>query len=157
MYMDRPALDVVGEPSGKAKGRLFMARDQREALSKDQIVYIDLGSEDNVQVGDYVTVFRPIGKGNIVSKTGNESVPTGLSDYGSSEYSGGGFSNQSARSSGDNAGGKAITTGKAKAGRPDLRKVVGELVVLNVKERTATAVIVRNAQEIHTGDWVEIQ
>ena len=35
--------------------------------------------------------------------------------------------------------------------------VVGEAVVLNVKERTATVVITRTAQEIHTGDWVEIQ
>jgi hypothetical protein len=158
MYVDRPALDVFGDPSGKATGRLFMSRDNREALSRDQIVYIDLGSEDNVQVGDYVTVFRPIGKGNIISdKTAHESVPTGLSDYGSSQYSGGGFSNQSTRKTGDNAGGKAMTTGKAKDGRPYLRKVVGELVVLNVKERTATAVVVRNAQEIHTGDWVEIQ
>ena len=46
---------------------------------------------------------------------------------------------------------------KAKLGRPDIRKVVGEAVVLNVKERTATIVITRTAQEIHTGDWVEIQ
>lgn len=146
MYADRPALDVFGAPSGKATGRLFMARDNREALSKDQIVYIDLGNEDNVQVGDYVTVFRPVGKGNPFESSTNESVPAGLSDYGSSTYRGGGFSNQTSRKSGD-----------AKAGRPDLRKVVGELVVLNVKERTATAMIVRNAQEIHTGDWVELQ
>ena len=50
-----------------------------------------------------------------------------------------------------------MTTEKAKEGRPAIRKVVGELVVLNVKEKTATAMIVRNAQEIHTGDWVEVQ
>jgi hypothetical protein len=31
------------------------------------------------------------------------------------------------------------------------------MVILNVKERTATALITRNAQEIHTGDWVEVQ
>lgn len=157
MYTDRPALDVFGDPSGKATGRLFMARDNREALSKDQIVYIDLGSEDNVQVGDYVTVFRGVGEGNPFGNLINDSVPTGVSDYGSFKYKGGGFSNQTARKSGDNAGGKAMTTGVAKAGRPELRKVVGELIVLNVKERTATAMVVRNAQEIHTGDWVEIQ
>ena len=34
---------------------------------------------------------------------------------------------------------------------------VGEIVILNVKEKTATAVITRTAQEIHTGDWVEVQ
>jgi hypothetical protein len=50
-----------------------------------------------------------------------------------------------------------VTTAKAKEGRPSIRKVVGEMVVLNVKEKTATAVIVRNAQEIHTGDYVEVQ
>ena len=42
-------------------------------------------------------------------------------------------------------------------GWDDFRKVVGEAVVLNVKEKTATVVITRNAQEIHPGDGVEIQ
>lgn len=157
MFVERPALDVFGTSSGKAMGRLFMARDNREALSKENIVYIDLGTEDNVSVGDYVTVFRPLGKGNPYDKDINESVEARVSDFGSFEYKGGGFSNQTYRKSGNNAGGKAVTGGKAKGGRPDIRKVVGELIVLNVKERTATALIVRNAQEIHTGDWVEIQ
>ena len=41
---------------------------------------------------------------------------------------------------------------------PGLTKfVVGEAVVLNVKEKTATIVITRTGQEIHTGDWVERQ
>ena len=155
MWAQRPALDVFADPSGKAKGRLFMARDNQEVLSRDNIVYVDLGAEDSVNVGDYLTVFRPLGKGNLSGNTTNESVSGG--EFGSRQYSGGGFSNQSSRKSGDNAGGKAVTTGQAKADRPDLRKVVGELVVLNVKERTATAVVVRTAQEIHTGDWVEIQ
>jgi hypothetical protein len=37
------------------------------------------------------------------------------------------------------------------------RKVVGEAVVLNVQSRTATVVITRVAQEIHTGDFVEVK
>jgi hypothetical protein len=37
------------------------------------------------------------------------------------------------------------------------RKIVGEMVVLNVQARTATAVITRVAQEIHTGDFVEVK
>ncbi|MEO6654698.1 MAG: hypothetical protein ABIO36_01305, partial [Pyrinomonadaceae bacterium] len=66
--------------------------------------------------------------------------------------------NQSGRKSGDKAEGQEVTTSRAKKGRPsDLRKVVGEAVVLNVKEKTATIVITRTGQEIHTGDWVEIQ
>lgn len=81
-------------------------------------------------------------------------------DYGfeSDVYKGGKFSNQSSRKSGDKATGQEVKTRDVRNDRPSgLRKVVGEAVVLNVKERTATVVITRTAQEIHTGDWVEIQ
>jgi hypothetical protein len=37
------------------------------------------------------------------------------------------------------------------------RKIVGELVVIDVQMRTATAIITRVAGEVHTGDLVEIQ
>ncbi len=157
MFVERPALDVFADASGKAKGRLFMARDNQEVLSRENIVYVDLGAEDNVKIGDYLTVFRPLGKGNLRGNTAKESVEARVGDFGSLEYRGGEFSNQTARKSGDNANGRVVTTDKAKEGRPDIRKVVGELIVLNVKEKTATAMVVRNAQEIHTGDWVEIQ
>ena len=39
----------------------------------------------------------------------------------------------------------------------DYRKIVGELVVIDVQTRTATAIITRVAGEVHTGDLVEIQ
>jgi hypothetical protein len=51
-----------------------------------------------------------------------------------------------------------ITTPDIKDDRPRMpRKIVGELVVLSVQQRTATAVITRIAQEVHTGDFVELQ
>ncbi len=157
-FAQRPALDVFGEPSGKASGTIFMARDSRELLGGEQIVYIDLGAEDNVKVGDYLTIYRPLGRGNLFEKPKNESVRARDDNYQSRTYQGGQFSNQAPRKSGDKAEGSIITTEKAKENRPaGLRKVVGELVVLNVKERTATAVITRTAQEIHTGDSVEVQ
>lgn len=156
MYADRPALDLFADPTGKATGRVFMTRDLQEMVTRDQIVYIDLGAEDNVTAGQYLTIFRPLGKGNILHGP-DESVTA--RDYGfhSLTYKGGKFSNQAARKSGDTAEGRVVTTRRAKKGRPDIRKVVGEMVILNVKERTATAVITRTAQEIHTGDWVEVQ
>jgi hypothetical protein len=158
IYSDRPAMDIFRDPSGKATGRIFMARDNQEAITRDQIVYIDLGAEDNVQIGDYLTVFRPLGKGHLFISDEDESVSARDSGFQSFEYRGGRFSNQSARKSGETAGGRVVTTEKAKEDRPaGLRKVVGEVVILNVKERTATAVITRTAQEIHTGDWVEVQ
>ena len=157
MYQNRPALDLFADYSGKATGRLFMARDNQEVLSRENVVYVDLGAEDNVRVGDYMTVFRPLGKGNPFENDEKESIEARVSDYGSFEYKGGEFSNQAGRKSGENARGKVVDQESAREGRPAIRKVVGELVVLNVKERTATAMVVRNAQEIHTGDWVEVQ
>jgi hypothetical protein len=157
-YRQRPTMDLFGDPNGKAVGRLFMSRDNAEAIARDFIVYIDLGAEDNVQVGDYLTVFRPLGDGNPFFGDWGESASARDEGFQSFEYRGGRFSNQTARKSGDNARGRVVTTEKAKDDRPSgIRKVVGEMVILNVKERTATALITRNAQEIHTGDWVEVQ
>jgi hypothetical protein len=158
MFQHRPSLDLFGDPSGKASGYIFMARDNQEILARDQIVYVDLGHEDNVQTGDYLTIFRRLGKGNLKMPEHDESVSARSYGYESLQYRGGKFSNQAARKSGDKADGRVVTTEKAKDDRPDnLRKVVGEGMVVNVKERTATVVITRNAQEIHTGDWVEVQ
>ena len=53
---------------------------------------------------------------------------------------------------------RPITSREVKRHRPLMpRKIVGELVVIDVQERTATAIITRVAGEVHTGDWVEIQ
>jgi len=158
VFTQRPALDVFGESSGKTSGRIFMARDNQELLGREQIVYIDLGAEDNVKAGDYLTIYRPLGKGNLFDKSRDESVSARDEGFQSNVYRGGKFSNQAPRKSGERADGRIVTTEEAKRGRPaGLRKVVGELVILNVRQRTATAVITRTAQEIHTGDSVEIQ
>ena len=157
VYHERPTMDLFRDSSGKAVGRLLMARHNGDLIARDFIVYIDLGAEDNVQVGDYLTVFRPLGDGGPWMGEWGESA-SARDEFDSFEYRGGRFSNLAARKSGETAKGKVVTTYKAKDGRPDfLRKVVGEMVILNVKERTATALVTRTAQEIHPGDWVEVQ
>lgn len=159
VYTPRQPLELFGEPSGKAVGHLMFSRDNNDLIARDFIVYVDLGEDDNVQVGDYLTVFRPLGEGNpFQGDWDRESVSA--RDYGwqSFEYRGARFSNQAGRKSGDHADGRVVTAGRAKEGRPDvLRKVVGEMVILNVREKTATALVTRNASEIHPGDWVEVQ
>jgi hypothetical protein len=157
-YSQRPALNVFADYSGKITGRIVLARDGQEMVGNEQIVYIDLGQEDNVKVGDYFTIFRPLGEGNLFISDEDEIAAACDRGYQSSEYKGGTYSNGATRKSGDEADGKTVRTEKAKENRPKgLRKVVGELVILNVKERTATAVIVRTVQEVHTGDMVELQ
>lgn len=150
------AFDRFRSLSGRANGRIFMARDMHEMIGRDQVVYVDLGREDNVSVGDKLTVYRTVGTGNLDIYQ-PESVEARVPEYKSDEYRGGEFSNQAARKSGSHAGGSVVTTEEAKDGRPRLRKIVGEAVIVNVKERTATAVITRTVQEIHTGDWVELR
>lgn len=158
MFEQRPALDVFANGSGKVSGRIVLARDGLEMVGREQIVYIDLGQEDNIKVGDYFTIFRPLGTGNLFISDEDEITAARDRGFQSSEYQGGKYSIQSSRRKNENADGDVINLEEAKANRPNnLRKVVGELVIINVKERTATAVIVRTAQEIHTGDMVELQ
>ncbi len=165
MFEQRPALDLFQNPSGKAQGRVVMARDGAEMIAKEFVVYVDMGADDNVKVGDHITIFRALGEGNPVTH-GSDREAVSSRDFGfqSLKYKGGKFSNQSARKSGEHAGGKEVSSEMAKDDRPaftenwhSLRKVVGEAVVINVKEKTATVVITRNAQEIHPGDGVELQ
>ncbi len=158
VFTQRPSLDLFGESSGKASGRILLARDGVELIGSEQIVYIDLGAEDNARVGDYLTVFRPLGTGNLFTKEIKESVSARESGFQGERYRGGKFSNQAPRKVGEQATGKIVTSEQAKSRRPqNLREVVGEMVILNVKEKTATAIITRAATEIHTGDNVEIQ
>ena len=157
-------LDRFAEPSGKQRGRIVMATSGREMLTSRQIVYIDLGAEDNVNAGDYLTVYRPVGTGNLTRVENEEIARSRHAGFESERYAGGKFSNQSQRTK-DYAGApglffknEPLTTHEIKRHRPAVpRKVVGEVVILHVQTRTATAIITRVAQEIHTGDFVEIQ
>lgn len=155
---ERTPLDVFGDPNGKATGRIFMARDNLEMLSSEQVVYVDLGADDNVKVGDYLTIYRPLGTGNIVDRIYSESMSARDEGYQSNEYRGGKFSNQAPRKKGDLARSKKMTSEDARSNRPtNMRQVVGEMIILNVKEKTATAIITRTTHEVHTGDFVEVQ
>ncbi|HJP90546.1 MAG TPA: FlgT C-terminal domain-containing protein [Pyrinomonadaceae bacterium] len=159
-------LDQFADPTGKQNGRLIMAKDNREMVTRDDVVYIDLGSEDQVKPGDYLTVYRPLGTGNITRIDNEEIARNRASGFESDRFRGGGFSNQASRAKDStafvNAEGRyryrPITTREVKRHRPDMpRKIVGEIVVIDVQTRTATAIVTRVAGEVHTGDWVEIQ
>jgi len=150
-------LDQFAEPSGKPTGRLMMARDNREMVTRNDIVYIDLGGEDKVNPGDYLTIYRPLGTGNITRIDNEENARTRDNGFQSDRFRGGGFSSQASRSKGDHRN-RPITSKEVKDHRPAMpRKIVGEMVVINVDARTATAIITRAVGEVHTGDWVEIQ
>ena len=159
-------LDIFADPSGKRTGRLMMAKDSREMVTRNDIVYIDLGSEDQIKQGDYLTIYRPLGTGNITRIDNEEMARNRATGFQSDRFRGGGFSNQASRAKDSTAFVDAegryryrpITSREVKRHRPPMpRKIVGEMVVIDVQTRTATAIITRVAAEVHTGDWVEIQ
>jgi hypothetical protein len=154
-------LDRFADPSGKQKGRIVLARDGREMVSRSQVVYIDLGTEDSIKPGDFFTIYRPLGRGNITRFRDEEITPAASGGFESERFKGGKFSIKAQRVKKPNTNGvygPIISTIDVKNNRPRLpRKIVGELVVLSVQRRTATAVITRVAQEVHTGDHVELQ
>ncbi|HJT27175.1 MAG TPA: hypothetical protein VJ784_07185 [Pyrinomonadaceae bacterium] len=162
--LDRSAavIDLFADPTGKQTGRLMMAKDDREMVTRNEIVYIDLGSEDQVKTGDYLTIYRPLGTGNINRRDGDEMGPNRMTGFSSPAYRGGGFGGMANRAQDKNGDGryndKPITSREIKQHRPLMpRKIVGEMVIIDVQTRTATAIITRVAGEVHTGDWVEIQ
>lgn len=158
MFVKRPALEKYAQSSGKASGNIVMARDGVELIGREQIVYLDLGREDSISVGDYMTVYRELGTGNIYGRPHIEGIDNKAAGYESDRYRGERYSIQSTRKKGAKADGSTVSSKDALSRRPEkLRRVVGELIILNVMEKTATAMIVRNASEIHTGDKVELQ
>jgi hypothetical protein len=159
-------LDIFADPSGKQTGRLMMSKDSREMVTRNDIVYIDLGTEDQVKPGDYLTIYRPLGTGNITRIDNEELARNRATGFQSDRFRGGGFSNQASRAKDETAFVDAegryryrpITSREVKRDRPAMpRKIVGEMVIIDVQTRTATAIITRVAGEVHTGDWVEIQ
>lgn len=155
-------LQHFSDPNGKPSGRIVLARDGQEMLTRNQIVYIDLGREDRVKAGDYLTVYRPVGRGNLLPGVDNEEIARNSSrGFESETWKGGRYGNQAKRPKDPNDPGffnPPLTTREIKSRRPPVpRKVVGQIVVLGVQERTATAIITQVAQEIHTGDYVELQ
>jgi hypothetical protein len=159
-------LDQFAEPTGKPTGRLMMAKDGREMVTRNDIVYIDLGGEDKINPGDYLTIYRPLGTGNITRLNNEEIAHARVTGFQSDRFRGGGFGIQASRAKDEGTFGhseghyhyRPITSKEVKRHRPQMpRKIVGEMVVLNVESRTATAIITRVVGEVHTGDWVEIQ
>src|SRR6185369_12514476 len=138
-------LDRYADPINKQTGRLMMAKDNREMVTRNDVVYIDLGGEDHIKAGDYLTIYRPLGTGNLTRVDNEEMARNRATGFQSDRYRGGGFSNQASRAKDStafvNAEGRyryrPITTREVKKHRPAMpRKIVGEMVIIDVQTRT---------------------
>jgi hypothetical protein len=135
--------------SGKKTGRIVLQREQREMLSPRDVVYIDLGQSNGVNVGDRFTIYRNYPDDAKVVRMNDDNVIQRRSGgYQSRTFKGGTFSNDHPREGRQ----------EVKNERPRIpHKVVGELVVISVQGKSSTAIITRTTQEVHTGDWIEEQ
>ncbi|MFV0389119.1 MAG: hypothetical protein ACK5NT_10220 [Pyrinomonadaceae bacterium] len=156
-FEKRAPLEKYADSSNRPNGAIVLARNGVEVVAREHIVYVDLGREDGVNVGDVLTVYRPLGTGNLYKKDDSEKVSNTESGFESDRYRGGKYSIEAGRKKGEKADGAVVSKDSAREGRPPIRRVVGELIVLKVKDKTATAIVVRNTSEIHTGDRVEIK
>ncbi|MBS1808483.1 MAG: hypothetical protein JST84_09855 [Acidobacteria bacterium] len=127
-------------------GHIVLQREQHETIGPRDVVYIDLGTEDGVKVGDAFTIYRKKpDDGNVFNFNDDDVVLRQSSDYESDKFKGGKYSNThpyEARQQVKNA----------RSGVP--QKIVGELIVIAVEGKSATAIVTRTTQEVHTGDWV---
>ncbi len=135
------------QTSGQKAGRIIMQREHREMISPRDVVYIDLGSESGVTVGDKFTIYRQTPKdGSFVRFRDDNVTVQSNSDFGSDKLKGGADSN-------DKSHQWRQDVENTRAEIP--KKIVGELVIIAVKGKASTAIVTRTTQEVHNGDTIE--
>jgi hypothetical protein len=137
-YQDRPAppfkdpssFDHFAPVSGKPVAMLVTGPQYTDLYGKNSAVYVNLGSNQGIKVGDYVRVFRYQG-------SHAETVPQ-TKDY---QYMMYGFGSAPARYQWN-----------------DLpREILGEGIVFNVSRNSSTIMITTSSGEMYAGDYVEIE
>jgi len=129
-YKDPAAFDHFAPISGKPVAMVVAGKDYGQVFGKLSAVYVNLGTNQGVKVGDYFRIFRY--QGSMA-----ETVPQ-TKDY---QYALYGFGSAPSRYSWN-----------------DLpREVLGEGIVINVGRNSSTMIITFSSIEAYAGDYVEIE
>ena len=129
-YKPADKFDRFAPVSGKSVGMLVVGKDFSQAMESSSTVYVNLGTNQGVNVGDYVRFFRYEG--------GNAQTAANFDDY---QYKMYGF-------------GSNPVTYKWN----DLpRDVLGEGIVLNVSPNSSTVYVTYSRIDIYAGDYVEVE
>lgn len=124
------AFDRFAPPSGKPVGMAVTAKDFRQTVGQNDVVYVNLGTGQGVQVGDYVRFFRYQGTRH---DTAYQQRNMHYKLYG--------FGSTPVRYKWD-----------------DLpREILGEGIVLRVTPTTSVVLITHSFRDIWLGDYAEIQ
>ena len=130
-------------PTGKLSGRIVLGRDFDSVLGTGQKVYLNLGANQGVKVGDYFRAVRryeadlhdPVDSLSFWASTAEDTQKRPPSIEG----------NFMTKTKGPNI---------HVADLP--RRGVGELVIIGVTPTTATGMIVYSLEDVHVGDAVEL-
>ena len=129
-YKPAEKFDKFAPVSGKSVGMLVAGRDFTEAYGKNSTVYVNLGTNQGVKVGDYLRVFRYQGTTSATSRN--------FPDY---QYSMYGFGSTPIKYKWDDMP----------------REVLGEGIVMNVTHNACTVFVTYSKIEMFAGDYVEIE
>lgn len=136
-FVARPApqyhtvkLDPFAAPSGKKTAMVVSTKDFGALVGSGRIVYINLGSNQGVQVGDYFRMFRYQGSQNDT-----------MYEIKNTSYTMFGFGSTPVAYEWNNLP----------------RHVLGEGIVLRTGPNSSTVQVTASRQEIYVGDYVELE
>jgi hypothetical protein len=129
-FKDPGPFDQFAPVSGKPVAMLVNSKDYQQSIGKGSIVYVNLGTDKGVKVGDYYRVFRYQGSmAELAPQT---------KDYQDRMY---GFGSSPERYKWN-----------------DLpREVLGEAIVINVSRYASTVLVTYSREDMYTGDYIEIE
>ncbi|MBX7220844.1 MAG: hypothetical protein K1Y36_12915 [Blastocatellia bacterium] len=144
-------LSVVANPTGRATGKIVAARSARELLGPNDIVYVNVGVDNGVKVGDYLTVYRKLGGGTITHYRDDEIGPHRSNGFPSDQF----HTVDNSSLTGSRKNRPKVIEQTPRNTLP--RTTVGELIVLRADGGTATCLVTRVATEALVGDSIEQQ
>jgi hypothetical protein len=129
-FKEAGPFDQFAPVSGKPVAMMVNTKDYQQSIGKGSVVYVNLGTDKGVKVGDYYRVFRYQGSmAELAPQT---------KDYQDRMY---GFGSSPERYKWN-----------------DLpREVLGEGIVLNVSRFSSTILVTYSREDMYSGDYVEIE
>jgi len=126
--------DLFAPPNGKLTGRIVLAKDFDTLVGTGRKVYLNVGSNQGVKVGDY---FRAVRTYSSYRDNQVDNLSFKASFYDDTQIPAGMFPYSRLR---------------------DLPRIsLGEVIVLSVTPASSTAMITMSLEDIHVGDGVELE
>ena len=126
------SLDRFAPPNGKTTGRIIMAKDFHSYLGTRYAVYLSIGADKGLKVGDYLRATRTY---TAIYNSPEEGLARHASAY------------EDTQKSPPSMGGDVSSLP---------RLTLGDMMVLSVHKHSATAMLLDTLQDVQVGDRVEV-